>query len=735
MKRWIALMLALAMLLGLPALAEVTEEPAETVEAEAAETEAVFEPVEIPPEPTFLDGLAAWADGLDLAASDYRASYSDIDGVNASATLRQDGPLTELDVGGLFTLQLSEQTLAIRTNSRTYALDLAALTQAAALWSPETLAEDQAWLMGLVQRAFQAILMPSVDFRTLGRGATVHIDIDNSKLLERARDFLDELIHEPGTLERLLERFGPILAAANPGEPITAELLRDEWETYPPRWRVYSIFKLEADATWNYTPWSGPELTCVGSLTRNRETSQFSLIYTTEDDHAALRLNVSSMDQYYGGATGVDARLNLYENRLDGALTVNSYSTASLTLEGSWSADALDFQLNGNTDGASAWTAHLYGNYDADERHITGALETTYEWSGDEPTTLATLDARYGYGGLPATLTTSGIDLLLDITGGQTFRRVCFAATPKTRYSSGFRADFWSLQWGANTQRVRCELSSGFRNGWYTVMKVTGTTSVDGFNLDYELPRQYLSGKLRYETAWDGFDFEASSLNSARDRYYFNVVSAPTGVRLSRHGGDWKAGFSGSYGVNAATADVTVSLDELGALAAIEAELTNQDLRTTHTDRVTATYEGDALTVVTDDATVVLEKLSETDSELVYRLTSSVDPEEALLTLTIDGGRLSGTVALSGETMAEAEIAPMEKTPVEPLDLTDAASLMDEANIDALLIDLGLMDEPARPAEVYITDDDAEEAVEEAAEAVEEAAEAVEEAAEAAEIG
>jgi len=615
MKKLIALILSIALLMG-PACSCAEE----TVAAG-----------------NFLQGLREWFTGLDLEKSDYKASIFSGGYQTAEVTVRRDQGITEIAVPGSRRMQISENMIVVDAGGQLYTVDLAAMKEAQQTFLGEDrhLDRDIEMLRPWLQKAFNDIILPSVELSMGRRGLTLHIDAGAEEIRERTYAWMDEFIADRNTVETILKRYGLYLGTLIPGMPQTYEELKIAWETEKAnpgsRW---PDFRITADITSDRSLY-GRNISCVANLYfagagGARLSFELAAVRDGFDLVSSLDVSDGRISRRHSRSSSYEFDLHCHGNQLSGVLATPD-DTYILSAEKKTEEDD---------------TTHITATMKEQRSHGEIMLDAVYDPSASSlKARLYNMNSDYYDGGTPreladleAYLRSNGMDLSLSAdntrisvhTGSDYYYRH-LKIDIDNQYNEDLFLDFWLQR--ADSGEVRLRLDSNFINAYnpHTYSLAVGKNGIDFSRTTGYGQFRDLAFTVSQKQTENGFEAEVSYLNLYEYNPSFNTGNRPSTLKIVRENDEMKA-------------ELDWSMEGRQAFA--------------------VSYAPGILTYTDGYGVYECRVTEDTAEKLVIAVTK--DREElGTIVLTLKDGCLRGTLSAGNEEEMKIVIEPIEKKPIE----------------------------------------------------------------------
>ncbi|MBE5808118.1 MAG: hypothetical protein E7317_07250 [Clostridiales bacterium] len=678
MKRLLALLLCALLSAGVPAMAEGAEL-------------------------SFPEALLGFALGLDPAEADIVGSLHTPDGAYA-ATLRQFGGITEIALSGpgtpspdgeirdiaedLCTLQLSSDSVALATPYGTYALDLEPLRalmqgNAALPSAPDTLDQD---LEALWELALQDIVMPAVTSVSLYRGLRLHVCFTEEELYANMDTFVTHALDSEA-----FAHIEPYIASLMP--ETDGASLREGWAALRENGGLYRLalrsglpatgLQVDADLTFSSFTEGWTEAAGAGRLSAYGVQTSFALEFKGTSDGLSLTFDADRRDYSYAMSQmpqSIHVDLTADQHELSGYMAMGD---TEITLDAQLEAQAIRADMEARVQGEPVGALHLdVSAADAYWGAFTATLDET-DYMRDEPvaTRIAALDVHGDPSGISARLSFLDTAFKLRVGYGMYYTRMRLdMELPNDR---GRTVDLWLF----DQNRMRCEYSESYRSHTSTHMVWSASLYEDGLSVKgFDMLRSTTKSlDVRIEQDMDRTSFAFDYLDDTYARMRGFVWKDPAlSFHAAREGNACNASLvytdlqhgPVTYSCEAActlTDDMAIEqaqgryFAERRAVNPFAAQKEPMILTDTRFD-----YVPGKLTIDSDGAQITVERTVDTALERAYAITG---PDiEAQLSLSLDPALDVFTAALTADAqaVAKARIEAVEKTPIAPIDLTDA---------------------------------------------------------------
>ena len=214
----------------------------------------------------FLDALRQEAETFSFSDADL-AAVIDTQDSHAEAFLRNDEGAFEIAIPGAGRLFISEQEIGLEADGQRYIVDLASISQRIQQWTGRdgSREADRAFLQSLLVKFWDDVILPGVRFSEIGESITLHIQLDQGSLSQRADQYLREVLEMPETAE-LYDRYAPLFRLSQAGLPGSFSEFRKGLEAAPQETPASGFPSLEADLVIHSGLGGKKEISCIGTL-------------------------------------------------------------------------------------------------------------------------------------------------------------------------------------------------------------------------------------------------------------------------------------------------------------------------------------------------------------------------------------------------------------------------------------------------------------------------------------
>ena len=594
----------------------------------------------------FLDALRQEAETFSFSDADL-AAVIDTQDSHAEAFLRNDEGAFEIAIPGAGRLFISEQEIGLEAGEQRYIVDLASISQRIQQWTGRdgSREADRAFLQSLLVKFWDDVILPGVRFSEIGESITLHIQLDQGSLSQRADQYLREVLEMPETAE-LYDRYAPLFRLSQIGLPGSFSEFRKGLEAAPQETAASGFPSLEADLVIHSGLGGKKEISCIGTLyDADLYSYQLKVVFRELEGGWSCRGELTGGRDYTSG-------MNLDLLFRDGLLS-GSASAGSVHLD--LSSERIEqggtrLTVRSNLD----WTAFLdffSDSVQAKVLYFQDEIDLTVHWS--EEMLQASLETHS-----PNSVRTYDYDLLL--------------------YRS--EDDSLSLRLlGNNSYRDR-------RTNTHDVSAVIGPsqlgihyTMTDFFN---DVQKEY---RVALRSEEDGkFSLE---LQLPPQRYY--GLEPSTCLSLRREGGRTDIRFSYPYRLWLVSGEGFLSANRAGQLRSIQGTVTTSYLSDPGKKETCRILWSPGQFIYTDPSGIwKLSKTEDTASRLRYEVTHNA---EQAYEITAEQGRSEAGRSLllslsdASSTLLKVQIREIEKEALTAID-REGAILIDADTLEAMLL-------------------------------------------------
>ena len=639
----------------------------------------------------FLAALAAWAGSLDLSQSDYKATLN-AEGETYTATLRENQTLLEAAVDGLGRLQLDGEngSIVLDVNGQKVVIDVAAFVamfqemMAQQATQSQAMQEQAMLLQQLLQQAVAQIIMPSVQYASFDGRVTLHVQFDDMTLQSRLYTFMDGVIKDTDTLQKLLDGFGSYLRMMAPDMPATAQEIQQAWAAMgQPDFSRAPTLTFEGDLM--VTPSKGQsEISVNGEINYRGERITCSLEYMPDYDGFSVSAKLVDSNPYTG-VQSCTLQADLHNSQLTGTLLIAGETNIAYRLNAYTQDEEAHAVLTSRSSGSGDnWDLNLDGSVNSQVGSFTATANlTTYQdsnLSGASRINLATLNGTVWDGGLNATLVSMGTQIDLRVVEGGSFTRASLSVM-----NQNSNADYvlWIYPQYENGSRLRLEGSQTEYGRITSQWTLDGSAASDRLSLRYDdkltggavafsAHNTYAGGKTDM-----GFEYLNTILSAMYYGPSFNAAQIPTSFRVITDGETSDVTFAFFRDTILVQGAVNAVASETG-IASIDASIDQTYMGTTiengsiEAPSVTLHYEPGYAVLSNGEESYTLQKTVDTSKNLEYTITYSGSPDPLVISAALANGALKASMSMQGKELYGLEIAPTAKTVIEPIDTTGA---------------------------------------------------------------